>query len=138
MKVAISTDSNFVSAHFGRCPSFTILEIENKQIISKEVIDNPGHHPGFLPQFLKEKGVNAIIAGGMGQRAQMLFDESGIEAIMGISGKIDEIAQQVASGTLQGGESLCNPGAGKGYGAEKTACDHPNEDNCEHEQKEIN
>jgi len=133
LKVAISTDGDLVSAHFGRCPSFTIVEFEGDKVISKHVIDNPGHHPGFLSQFLKEKGVNAIIAGGMGQRAQMLFDESGIKTVMGISGMVDEVVKQAASGTLQGGESLCQPGAGKGYGVEKTACDHPNEDNCEHE-----
>ena len=69
MKIAISTDGDLVSAHFGRCPSFTIVVFESDKIISKHTIDNPGHHPGFLPQFLKEKGVNAIIAGGMGQRA---------------------------------------------------------------------
>lgn len=133
MKVAISTDGDLVSAHFGRCPSFTIVELEGNKLISKYTIDNPGHHPGFLPQFLKEKGVNAIVAGGMGQRAQMLFDESGIKTIMGISGKVDEVVKQAAAGILKGGESLCQPGAGKGYGVEKTACDHPNEDNCEHE-----
>lgn len=132
MKIAISTDGHFVSAHFGRCPSFTILELEGNKLISKSTIDNPGHHPGFLPRFLKEKGVKVIIAGGMGQRAQMLFEESGIETIMGISGKIDEVVKQVMAGTLQGGESLCKPGAGKGYGVEKTACEHPDEDNCEH------
>ncbi|MCF7908585.1 MAG: NifB/NifX family molybdenum-iron cluster-binding protein [Candidatus Omnitrophica bacterium] len=133
MKVAISTDGDLVSAHFGRCPSFTIVELEGDKLIRKQVVDNPGHHPGFLPQFLKEKGVNAIVAGGMGQRAQMLFDESGIKTIMGISGKVDEIVKQATAGTLKGGESLCQPGAGKGYGVEKTACDHPDEDNCEHE-----
>lgn len=133
MKIAISTDGNLVSAHFGRCPCFTIVEFEGNKVISKHTIDNPGHHPGFLPQFLKEKGVNVIVAGGMGQRAQILFNESGIKAIMGVSGKIDEVVKQTAEGKLQGGESLCQPGAGKGYGVEKTACDHSNQDNCEHE-----
>ncbi|MFH1505292.1 MAG: NifB/NifX family molybdenum-iron cluster-binding protein [Candidatus Omnitrophota bacterium] len=132
MKIAISTDGDVVSAHFGRCPSFTIVELEGSKVISKQAIDNPGHHPGFLPQFLKEKGVNTIIAGGMGQRAQMLFDESGIKAIMGIDGSVDEVIKQAAAGTLKGGQSLCQPGAGKGYGVEKTACGHPNEDDCEH------
>ena len=133
MKIAISTDNEFVSEHFGRCPSFTIVQIQDNKVVGKEVIDNPGHHPGFLPKFLKEKGVDIIIAGGMGQRAQMLFDESGIKTLMGIGGKIDEVIEKLAVGTLQGGESLCNPGAGKGYGVEKTACDHPNEDNCKQE-----
>jgi len=31
MKIAISTDAGFVSAHFGRCPSFTIAEIEEEK-----------------------------------------------------------------------------------------------------------
>ena len=52
MKIAISTDGNYVSAHFGRCPSFTIAEIQDSKIIKKELIDNPGHHPGYLPEFL--------------------------------------------------------------------------------------
>ncbi len=29
-----------------------------------------------MPQFLKDKGVNSIIAGGMGMRAQELFREA--------------------------------------------------------------
>jgi predicted Fe-Mo cluster-binding NifX family protein len=132
LKIAISTDGELVSAHFGRCPAFTIVEFESGKVISNGRIDNPGHHPGFLPQFLKEQGVNAIIAGGMGQRAQMLFDENGIKTIVGISGKVDDVAKQAVAGTLQGGESLCKPGAGKGYGLDKTSCEHPQIEECDH------
>ncbi|MCK5535022.1 NifB/NifX family molybdenum-iron cluster-binding protein [bacterium] len=132
MRVAISTDADSVSAHFGRCPSFTIVDIEEGKIIKKEVIDNPGHHPGFIPQFLNEKGVKCIVAGGMGMRATGLFNEFGIQTIIGISGKIDEVIDKLQKGTLQSGESLCRPGAGKGYGLDKTECNHPAEDDCDH------
>jgi predicted Fe-Mo cluster-binding NifX family protein len=128
MKVAISTDGAFVSAHFGRCPSFTLVEIEGGKAAKKEVVDNPGHQPGFLPQFLKSRGVDHIVAGGMGQRALMLFAENGIKPVLGVSGKIDDVIKQLEEGTLKGGESSCRPGDGKGYGVEKTVCDHPNED----------
>jgi predicted Fe-Mo cluster-binding NifX family protein len=124
MKVAISTDGNRVSAHFGRCPQFTIADIHDGKVISKETIENPGHHPGFLPQFLNEQGAEYIVAGGMGQRAQILFNENSIKTIMGISGRIDDILNQICTGTLIGGESLCKPGAGRGYGVNKTECDH--------------
>ena len=127
MRIAISTDGNFVSAHFGRCPSFTILEIQNDKVVSRTVIDNPGHHPGFLPQFLSQNGVNAIVAGGMGQRALGLFAEAGIEVVVGVSGRLDEVVDKIITGTLEGGESLCRPGSGKGYGIEKTECEHPDE-----------
>ena len=130
MRVAISTDGDFVSAHFGRCPSFTIVDIDNAKVIKKEIVDNPGHQPGFIPQFLHEKGVNCIIAGGMGMRATGFFNDFGIQAIVGISGKVSEVIEKLLKGTLEGGESLCKPGAGKGYGIEKTECDHPNEENC--------
>jgi len=124
MKIAISTDGNLVSSHFGRCPSFTILTIENGKLASREIIDNPGHHPGFLPEFLSKKGVECIVAGGMEQRALMLFAEKGIKDILGISGSIDEVVDKIIKGTLEGGESLCSPGAGRGYGLDKTECDH--------------
>ena len=130
MKIAISTDGSTVSAHFGRCPSFTIIEIEGDRVIGREVIDNPGHHPGFLPQFLNKKGVSAIVAGGMGQRAVGLFAEAKIEVVVGVSGKIDEAVEKLQNGTLEGGESLCRPGLGKGYGLDKTECEHPEEKNC--------
>ena len=125
MRIAISTDRGNVSAHFGRCPSFTIVDIENGRVTNKEEIVNPGHHPGFLPQFLHDKGVSCIVAGGMGQRAVQLFAEQGIERVVGISGTINDVVDKIAGGKLEGGESLCRPGAGKGYGLDKTECDHP-------------
>ena len=120
MKIAISTDGDFVSAHFGRCPSFTIGQIEGDKLVKKEVIPNPGHYPGFLPQFLRERGVEWIIAGGMGQQAIGLFTEAGIKTVMGVDGKVDDVIEQVLKGTLKGGENICKPGLGKGYGLDKT------------------
>ena len=124
MKIAISTDGDYVSPHFGRCPSFTLAEVEEGQLIKKTEIQNPGHHPGFLPQFLSEQGVEVIVAGGMGRRAQDLFAESGIETVLGISGTVEETLRKILEGTLEGGESLCKPRSGKGYGVDKSQCDH--------------
>ncbi|KPJ60647.1 MAG: dinitrogenase iron-molybdenum cofactor [Latescibacteria bacterium DG_63] len=132
MRVAISTDGNLVSAHFGRCPHFTIVDVENGELTNRVLVENPGHQPGAIPQFLSQKGVECIVAGGMGMRATMFFNQEGIQAIVGVSGEIDEVIDRLKNGTLVGGESLCKPGSGKGYGLEKTECDHPEEDNCEH------
>ncbi len=124
MKIAISTDEGSVSAHFGRCPSFTIVDINDGKVISKEEINNPGHQPGYIPEFLSKMGVNSIVAGGMGMRALELFKSSNIKTIMGISGSIDDVVSQLLSGALEGGASTCNPGDGKGYGVDKTVCEH--------------
>ena len=136
MKIAISTDGDVVSSHFGRCPSFTIVELSDGKIIQKEVLDNPGHHPGFLPEFLQGKGVVQIIAGGMGQRALILFEEKGITPVLGVSGKIEDVLEQISAGSLKGGESSCQPGGGRGYGLDKTECDNPDETECDHEEDE--
>jgi len=119
MKVAVSTDSGNVAEHFGRCPQFTIAEIENGKIESKEVIENPGHATGFLPKFFKEQGVEIVIAGGAGSRAQQLFEEYGIKLVVGVSGSVEEALQKFAAGSLESGKSGCSPGAGKGYGIAK-------------------
>ncbi|MCM8760935.1 MAG: NifB/NifX family molybdenum-iron cluster-binding protein [Candidatus Omnitrophica bacterium] len=130
MRIAISTDGDNVSAHFGRCPTFTIVDIKNGKVEKRESVANPGHQPGFIPQFLHERGVACIVAGGMGVRATGFFQEYGIKTIVGVSGRIDEVIEKFAQGKLEGGESLCRPGAGKGYGLDKSRCDHPHQDEC--------
>ncbi len=107
MKVAISTDQGYVSAHFGRCLTYTVIEIKEGQMLSREEISNPGHQPGFLPQFLSEKGVNCIIAGGMGPRAQALFAQKSIETIIGVQGTVDEVIEKFIKQELEAGEDLC-------------------------------
>ena len=128
MKVAISTDNGYVSAHFGRCPEFSILQINAGKITNRETIPNPGHHPGYLPEYFEQIGIEAVIAGGGGTRAQMLFAEKNIEFVLGVTGNIDEVVDKLCKGELEGGESLCSPGAGKGYGVEKDECDHGSPD----------
>lgn len=133
MRVAISREGDFVSAHFGRCPCFTLVDIENGKVTKRVEIANPGHQPGAIPEFLHQKGANCIVAGGMGMRATSFFAEYGIETMVGISGKIDDIVEQLKNGRLKGGTSLCKPGSGKGYGIEKTECDHPHKkEDCGH------
>lgn len=130
MRVAISTDADLVSAHFGRCPTFTLVDIENGNVTKRTEVANPGHQPGAIPEFLHRQGANCIVAGGMGMRATSFFEEYGIKTIVGISGKVDEVIEQLKKGTLEGGDSLCRPGLGKGYGLEKEECDHPHEKDC--------
>jgi len=121
MKVAISTDQGDVSAHFGRCQSYTIIEVKEGKVLSQEEIPNPGHQPGFLPEYLSEKGVNCIIAGGMGPRAQGLFAQKSIETIIGVQGSIDEIIEKFVKQELEAGDDLC----GHKHGSEEhSPCDH--------------
>ncbi len=118
MKVAVSVDNGDVSAHFGRCKAYAIYEIEKGKIINKEIIHNPGHQPGFLPQFLAGYGVDCVITGGMGPRAQNLFKLRGIETIVGVSGNVDDVIQKFINNELEIGESKCT------HSSEMHQCQH--------------
>ena len=120
MKIAISTDGGTVSPHFGRCPSFTLIEVKGGELTKREEIPNPGHHPSFLPDFFHQRGIDCIVCGGMGHRAQSLFTQKGIEVLLGVEGEVDKVIDELSEGKLKAGESLCQPGGGKGYGIPKT------------------
>jgi predicted Fe-Mo cluster-binding NifX family protein len=113
MKIAIATENGYVSAHFGRCPTYTLVDIEAGRVVDCKEIPNPGHEPGFLPQYLSERGVGIIIAGGMGPRAQGLFAGKNIEAIIGVQGPIDSVIDQFLRQELEAGRDLCDHGHGR-------------------------
>jgi Mrp family chromosome partitioning ATPase/predicted Fe-Mo cluster-binding NifX family protein len=108
MKIAVASELNQVAGHFGHCSNFNIFETENEQIISSESIPNPGHKPGFLPVFLHEKGVKVIISGGMGGAAVELFNEKGIEVIVGAAGDAKEQVARYLKGELKSTGSVCH------------------------------
>ena len=131
MKIAVSTDNGDVSEHFGRCPQFTIADVSDGKVTKKEVIENPGHDTmGGLPKSLHELGVNVVIAGGAGFRAQEFFKEFDIDMIVGISGSVDEVIENFACGKLEGGAGMCSPGGGRGYGVRKEDGHEGTEDDC--------
>lgn len=128
MRIAIATEADRVAAHFGRCPSYTLVDLEDGTAANRTEVANPGHAPGVIPAFLHDHGVKVIIAGGMGQRAQGLFQQMGIDQIIGVTGTIDEVLNACLDGSLEGGESLCTHGKGLGDGTghhnEDGGCDH--------------
>lgn len=107
MKVAVASEGKVISGHFGHCEGFLTYDVENKNAVNPVFIPNPGHKPGFLPVFLKEQNVDAIIAGGMGEAAVQLFEENDIEVFVGIQGSAEEAAQKFAQGILTSTGSIC-------------------------------
>ena len=86
MLIAIPSDSSegldsTISEHFGHCGAFTLVEISDSGIGEVTILPNGGHEEGgcMAPvQLLKEKGVEILVAGGMGQRPLAGFQQVGI------------------------------------------------------------
>lgn len=108
MKIAVASEGKMVTEHFGHCEGFTIFETENNQIIKSEMILNPGHRPGFLPNFLNDMGVKVIISGGMGGGAIEIFNEKNIKVIVGASGDARTAAEEYLKGNLKSTGSICH------------------------------
>lgn len=111
MRIAIPVAGGKLATHFGHCDEFALIDVDlgQKAILTKVLIDAPPHQPGLLPQWLAERDVQTVIAGGMGQKAQWLFAQSGIEVVIGASSvHPEEIVSDYLKGTLQTGENICD------------------------------
>lgn len=108
IKIAVASENQLVTGHFGHCINFNIFEADNGQILKSESIPNPGHKPGFLPNYLNDLGVNVIISGGMGGGAIEIFNEKNIEVIVGAEGNAMEAAQAYLKGELVSTGSVCH------------------------------
>ncbi len=111
MKIAIPLAGGKLAMHFGHCERFALVEVDpaEKKILGREDLDAPPHQPGLLPPWLAERGATMIIAGGMGQRAQNLFTEHGIQVIVGAPSDTPErLVGDFLAGTLQAGENVCD------------------------------
>ncbi len=111
MKIAIPLADGRLSMHFGHSEYFAILDVDpaTKAVLKREDIEAPPHQPGLLPPWLKSKGVDVVITGGMGQRALSLFREQGVEVVVGAPSLTpEEIANSYLNGTLITGQNVCD------------------------------
>ena len=96
-------------AHFALCDMFAIFHIENDEPQHKDFCIPPPHRPGSLPRWLIEKGVDVVIAAGIGQNAIDLLEKERIEVIYGVeSMDSDELIEQHIAGTLVSGSNICD------------------------------
>ncbi len=108
MKIAIASEGQNATEHFGHCVNFNIFTVENDQIVKEESVPNPGHRPGFLPNFLADLGVKVIISGGMGGGAIDIFNQRDVEVIVGAQGNAKELAELYLKGQLKSTGSVCH------------------------------
>ncbi len=110
MRIAVSADNkqgldSVVSPHFGRCPHYILVDVEGHDVAGIQEVDSPfyGHHqPGQVPGFIHSLGANVMLAGGMGGRAIMFFQEYGIEGVTGAYGTVRQSVERYLGGQLKG------------------------------------
>ena len=111
MKIAIPTADGQLCMHFGHCQQFALIDVHEstRAPAEPEYVTPPPHAPGVLPAWLAEQGATVILAGGMGQRAQMLFRQNGIDVVVGAPAAAPEqLAADYLNGQLETGQNVCD------------------------------
>ena len=110
MKIAVATEDDkgleaVLSQHFGRCPYYVVVDVNENEIKEVNAIQNPfyGNHgePGQVPAFIKSLGVQVIISGGMGPKAIGFFKQFEIQAVTGVSGMVKEAISVYMGGQIE-------------------------------------
>ena len=117
MRIAVPVTNGMLSSHFGQCEAFALLDIgsDGRTIAVRQDETPPAHEPGVLPRWLASRDVNVIIAGGMGARARNLFEDNGVQVVVGAP-ETDpaSLAGSYLSGTLSTTSNTCSHGEGAG------------------------
>ncbi len=111
MKIAIPLTDGKLSAHFGHCQKFAVIDADEatKVVGAQTLLTPPAHEPGVYPAWLAGQGATHIIAGGMGQQAQNLFAQSGIQVVIGAPAEEPAVIVGLfLQGKLQTGANLCD------------------------------
>ena len=92
------------AGHCGHCDVFTCFDIEDGKIGNITIVANKEHVQGgcMVPvQLLAQKGVNAIVVGGIGMRPLMGFKQMGIDVFHdGERREIRPVVEDFAAGKL--------------------------------------
>jgi predicted Fe-Mo cluster-binding NifX family protein len=108
-----------LGAHFGHCDLYTLVIVEEGKVAEIKVIPNVPHQQGgcMAPvQHLANNGVTQLIAGGMGLRPLMGFNQVGIEVFHGAgAASVGEAVQSMLEGKLPAfkQENTCGGGGGQ-------------------------
>lgn len=94
-----------LGAHFGHCDLYTVVRIADGKVLDVQTLPNVPHQQGgcMAPvNHLAQNGVQVLIAGGMGMRPLMGFNQVGIDVLYGGgAATVGEAVNALLKGTLQ-------------------------------------
>ena len=128
MKICVASETNggledMVSSVFGRCSSFTVVEIQGDEIKNVYVVSNPGAQVSSgagiqAAQAVINEGCSVIISSSVGPNSGEVFRMGGVKMYSAPGMKIEDAVHEFIRGELpeinpQGSKG---PGMGSGRG----------------------
>ena len=94
-----------LGAHFGHCDLYTLVKIAEGKVLEIATLANVPHEQGgcMAPvNHLAQNGVQVLIAGGMGMRPLMGFNQVGIDVLYGAGVQtVGEAVNALLNGSLR-------------------------------------
>ena len=91
MKIFVASNGTSVAERLGKCREFTIYEIENRKIINKEIVKNPGHNASEIAGFLLANECDILCVGGLGDSALRMLSTHGVAIGVDAKGECDTL-----------------------------------------------
>lgn len=119
VKIAVpyEEETGKVFQHFGHTQVFKLYTIVDSDVVETELIDTQGQGHSALSAFLKERGVQFVMCGGIGSGAINALQSYGIQVFGGVDDDADDSISELLAGIL-----VYNPDA---------TCSHHGDGDCE-------
>lgn len=100
MIIAVPYENGCVFGHFGHTKQFRLYTVEDGAVTAISLVDTNGSGHGALSAFLRDRGVEVLICGGIGGGAQTALAEAGIRIYGGVTGDADRAVAMFLAGKL--------------------------------------
>lgn len=110
MKVAVPTRDSVVDDHFGHCAYYTIFNIIDGKVASRETLPSPQGCgcKSNIASVLAQMGVRLMLAGNMGDGAKTKLAQSDIQVIRGCHGNVEDVVAAYIRGELKDSQLSCD------------------------------
>ncbi len=130
MRIVVSTVSggldDRVNPAFGRTPTFTVVDVENGEIVNVQVVPNPGYSQPrgagvTAAQFVIDQGADVVISGQFGPNSSQVLQAAGIRMhsappTMTVKEAVDALLRGELGPAVFGPEGGMGGGRGLGMG----------------------
>lgn len=127
MRIAVPYENGNIFQHFGRSEAFKFYDVADGAVTAAAVVSTNGSGHGALAGFLRERGVDTLICGGIGGGARTALAEAGITLYPGASGEADaQVAALLAGSLSYDPDTVCahHEGHGEGHDCGSHSCGH--------------
>ncbi len=124
MKIALPYQDGVLFEHFGRAKEFKLYTVSDLDPVTGEVIAPADLSHEAVARELKQRGVDVVICGSIGEHARAALENEHILLFTGVTGGADDVLEMFLQGNLEcgGDEDFAGCGGGCAGGCSGGGC----------------